>query len=116
MNNIAYTGSQKMLKPVNAFFVPEHSWEFAVRITNKNIYIYKYLADSYDLVDTIPNKNENSDIKISSNILKGNPFNWSYQAVAIKGGEVFDFIENKNKKEKMFNSLPLQIKMYNYIN
>ncbi len=116
MNNIAYTGSQKMLKPVNAFFIPEHSWEFAVRITQKNIYIYKHLADSYDLIETIPNENENSNIKVSSNILKGNPLNWSYQVVAIKGGEVFDFIENKNKKEKMFNSLPLQIKMYNYIN
>lgn len=116
MNNIAYTGSQKMLKPVNAFFVPEHSWEFAVRITQKNIYIYKHLADSYDLIDTIPNENENANITISSSILKGNPLNWSYQTVAIKGGEVFDFIENKNKKEKMFNSLPLQIKMYNYIN
>ena len=94
MNNIAYTGSQKMLKPVNAFFVPEHSWEFAVRITQKNIYIYKHLADSYDLIDTIPNENENANITISSSILKGNPLNWSYQTVAIKGGEVFDFIEN----------------------
>ena len=116
MNNIAYTGSQKMLKPVNAFFIPEHCWEFAVRITKENIYVYKYLANNIDLVDTIPNDYGNSNIKISATVLRGNPYNWNYQAVAIKSGEVADFIENKNKKEKMFKVLPLQINMYNYIN
>ena len=40
MNSIAYTGSQRMLKPLNAFVVPEHSWEFAIRVTQNNIYIY----------------------------------------------------------------------------
>jgi hypothetical protein len=48
--------------------------------------------------------------------LKGNPYNWSYQVVAIRDGEVVDFIESKEKKGKLFNVLPLQIKMYNYIN
>ena len=116
MNNIAYTGSQRMLKPLNAFFVPEHCWEFAVRITKTNVFIYKFLSDNAVLVETIPNEKENCDIKISTNILKGNPYNWNYQVVAVKNGEVFDFIENKNKKEIMFNSLPLQINMYKYIN
>ena len=116
MNNIAYTGSQKMLKPLNAFVVPEHSWEFAIRVTKNNIYIYKHLADNAELIETIPNENENGNIKISSNILKGNPYNWNYQVVAIKDGEVLDFIENKEKKEKKFKSLPLQINMYNYNN
>ncbi|MBR3628172.1 MAG: hypothetical protein IKN42_04940 [Elusimicrobia bacterium] len=115
MNNIAYTGSQKMLKPVNAFVVPEHSWEFAIRVTQKNIYIYKNLANNAELIENIPNESEKCDIKIFSNILKGNPYNWNYQVVAIKDGEVVDFIENKDKKEKMFKSLPLQINMYNYI-
>lgn len=116
MNNIAYTGSQKMLKPVNAFVIPEHSWEFAIRITKNNVYIYKYLADKSELIETMSNESENSNVKISSNILKGNPYNWSYQVVAIKDGEVIDFIEKKDKKEKIFKSLPLQIKMYNYNN
>ncbi len=116
MNNISYTGSQRMLKPLNAFVIPEHSWEFAIRITQKNIYVYKYLADKAELIETIPNENEDSNIKISSNILKGNPYNWNYQVVAVKDGEVLDFIENKDKKEKKFKSLPLQINMYNYIN
>ena len=116
MNNIAYTGSQKMLKPINAFVVPENSWEFAIRITQENIYIYKYLADKAELIETIPNENENTNIRVSSNILKGNPYNWNYQVVAVKDGKVLDFIENKDKKEKKFKSLPLQINMYNYIN
>ena len=116
MNNIAYTGSQKMLKPVNAFFVPEHSWEFAIRITQQNIYIYKYLSSGVELIETIKNEDESSYINVSSNILKGNPYNWSYQVVAIRDGEVVDFIESKEKKGKLFNVLPLQIKMYNYIN
>ena len=116
MNNIAYTGSQKMLKPVNAFVVPEHSWEFAIKITKENIYIYKYLADKAELIDSMPNENGNCDIQISSSILKGNPYNWNYQAVVVKDGEVLDFIEKKDKKDKMFKSLPLQISMYKYIN
>ena len=116
MNNIAYTGSQKMLKPINAFFIPEHSWEFAIRITQQNIYVYKFLSSGSELIETIKNEHGNSYVNISSNTLKGNPYNWSYQVVAIKDGEVVDFIENKEKKEKMFNALPLQIKMYNYIN
>lgn len=115
MNNIAYTGSQKMLKPVNAFVIPENSWEFAIRITKEKIYIYKHLADKAELIETMPNENEICDIKISSNILKGNPYNWNYQVVAVKDGEVLDFIEKKDKKDKMFKSLPLQIKMYKYI-
>lgn len=115
MNGIAYTGSQKMLKPVNSFFIPEHSWEYAIRITQQNIYVYKYLADSADLVETIPNENGSANIKISENVLRGNPYNWNYQVIAIKDGEVLDFIENKNKKDKMFKNFPLQIKMYNYM-
>ena len=115
MNNIAYTGSQKMIKPINAFFIPEHSWEFAIRITQKKIYIYKHLSDNSELIETIQNEKENSDVKIYSNILKGNPYNWSYQVVAIKDGKVLDFIENKENKAKLFDSLPLQIRMYNYI-
>ena len=114
MNGIAYTGSQKMLKPVNAFFIPEHSWEFAVRITKEKIYIYKCLANNVDLIETLPNESESADISIASTLLRGNPQNWSYQVVAIKGGEVVDFIGTKNKKSKMFKSGPLQISMYNY--
>lgn len=115
MNSIAYTGSQKMLNPIDAFFIPEHSWEYAIRITKENIYIYKYLADVADLVETIQNKNGNAEIKVSETILRGNPYNWNYQVVAIKDEQVVDFIENKNNKEKMFKNLPLQIKMYNYV-
>ncbi|MCR4662538.1 MAG: hypothetical protein K5622_01460, partial [Endomicrobiaceae bacterium] len=116
MNNIAYTGSQKMLNPVNAFFIPEHSWEYAVRITKNKIYVYKHLATTSDLIETKKNESEQLNIRVSANILKGNPYNWNYQVVAIKDGKVLDFIGSKSKKEKMFNSLPLQISMYNYIN
>lgn len=114
MNGIAYTGSQKMLKPVNAFFIPEHSWEFAVRITKEKVYVYKCLANNIDLIATLPNEYESSDVSIASTILRGNPYNWNYQVVAIKNGEVVDFIGTKSKKNKMFKSNPLQISMYNY--
>ena len=114
MNGISYTGSHQMLKPLNAFFVPENSWEFAIRITQDNIYVYKYSVDSMNLIDTIPNIQGTANIKISTNVLRGNPYNWNYQVIAIKGEEVLDFIETKDIKEKMFKTLPLQIKMYNY--
>ena len=113
MNGIAYTGSQKMLKPVNSFFIPENSWEFCIRITKEKIYVYKCLANNIDLIETLPNESESTDVSVASTILRGNPYNWNYQVVAIKGGEVVDFIGTKNKKNKLFKSVPLQISMYN---
>ena len=112
MNGMAYTGSQKMLKPINAFVVPEHSWEFAIRITRNNIYIYKHLADKAELIETMDNESGIADIKISANILKGNPYNWSYQVVVTKDGQVVDFIDKASNKTKLFKVVPLQIKMY----
>ena len=72
------------------------------------------MANNVDLIETLPNESESADISVSSTFLRGNPQNWSYQVVAIKGGEVVDFIGTKNKKSKMFKSGPLQISMYNY--
>ena len=74
------------------------------------------LSNNVDLIDTLSNDTGTTNIKISANILRGNPYNWNYQVVAIKDGEVSDFIENKNKKDKLFKLSPIQISMYNYIN
>jgi hypothetical protein len=114
MNGMAYTGSQKMLNPVNSFFVPENSWEFAIRITKGKIYIYKYLNANIDLVDEFENDEGYAVAKVSGNVLTGNPYNWNYQAVAIKDEKVVDFIENKREKGKKFKVSPLQINMYKY--
>ena len=62
MNEISYAGCKRMLQPLSSYFVPKHSWEYAIRITKENIYIYKF----------------------------------------------------KDKKEKIFKKLPLQLNMFKY--
>lgn len=114
MNEISYVGCSKMLQPLNSYFMPKYSWEYAIRITKENIYIYKFVAENIDLVKTIPNDKSKSNIKILSGILRGNPYNWNYQVVAVQNGLVADFIEDKDKKAKMFKNLPLQLNMFKY--
>lgn len=114
MNEISYAGCKRMLQPLSSYFVPKHSWEYAIRITKENIYIYKFVAEDIEVVKTIPNAGSKSNVKILSSILRGNPYNWNYQVVAIKDGLVKDFIEDKDKKEKIFKKLPLQLNMFKY--
>lgn len=114
MNEIAYTGYQRTLKPLTAFFVPENSWEYALRVTKTNIEVYKFVSDNVELVETFPFDNNNK-IEIPLSILRGNPYNWSYQVVVVKDNTIIDFIETENNKEKLSKSVPLQIKMFKYI-
>jgi len=114
MNGIAYTGCQKLLDPVNSYFVPEHSWEYVIRITKESIYIYKFISNNIDLIQNIQNDNSKTNVKVLSSIFRGDCYNWNYQVVAIKDGQVIDFIEDKDKKIKMFKSLPLQLNMFKY--
>lgn len=115
MNEIAYTGYQKTLKPLTAFFVPENSWEYAIRVTKTSAEIYKSVSDNAEIVETIPCENEYK-IEIPSNILRGNPYNWSYQVIAVKNNTIKDFIGTEINKEKLFKTVPLHIKMFKYIN
>jgi hypothetical protein len=66
------------------------------------------------LVDEFENDEGYAVAKVSGNVLTGNPYNWNYQAVAIKDEKVVDFIENKREKGKKFKVSPLQINMYKY--
>lgn len=114
MNGILNIGNPRMLNPLNSYFVPEHNWEYAIRITKDNIYIYKFVSENVDLIQTIPNDASKPSAKIPSNIFRGDPYNWNYQVVAVKNEQVIDFIEDKDKKTKIFKSLPLQLNMFKY--
>ena len=115
MNEMAYTGYQKTLKPLNAFFVPENSWEYALRVTKTKVEIYKSVADNVELTETFSVDSTNGKIEVPLNMLRGNPYNWSYQLVTVKDNEITDFIENETDKEKLFKTVPLQIKMFKYV-
>lgn len=114
MNGIAYTGSQNMLKGIEGFFVPENCWEYAVRISPSDVKIYRFAADAVTLIKTIGNNNS-SNIAIPSNILKGSVYNWSYQVVTAKNGEITDFLETEKNKTKILNTIPVQLQMFRYI-
>lgn len=115
MNALAYAGEQRGIKPLNVFMVPEHSWEYAIRVTPETVNVYKFVANRVELVKTFDTTSR-TRITLSSDILRGNPFNWSYQVVAVKDGEPVDFIETASNKEKLLKVSPLQINMFNYKN
>ncbi len=115
MNALAYAGEQRGIRPVNVFMQPEHGWEYAVRVTPENISVYKFMANAVELIKTFDTVSR-TKISIPSDILRGNPFNWYYQVVAVKDGEPVDFIETASNKEKLFKNSPLQIDMFNYKN
>lgn len=115
MNSVAYAGGQKGIKPLNLFFVPEHCWEYAIRVTPESISVYKFVSNNAELIKSFDN-NGKLRFSIPADILKGNPFNWSYQVAVVKDGETVDFIETTANKEKIFKSFPLQINMFGYKN
>jgi hypothetical protein len=110
MNGIIDTGEHKLLKPLDGFVVSENSWEYAIRVREKNIEIYKYLIDSPSLVRKLV-KAENK-VRIPRSVLRGNPFNWSYQVVVVKDDAVVDFLANNKEREKFLNTTPLQLKLF----
>ncbi len=115
MNALAYAGEQKGIRPVNVFMKPEHGWEYAVRISADKISVYKFIANSVELIKTFDTESR-TRISIPADILRGNPLNWYYQVVAVKDGEPVDFIETSANKEKLFKISPLQVDMFNYKN
>ncbi len=115
MNVLAYAGEQKCIKPLNVFMVPEHSWEYAIRVSPETTSVYKFVANRVELIKTFDTVSR-TKISIPSDILRGNPFNWYYQVVAVKDGEPVDFIGTASDKEKLFRVSPLQIDMFNYKN
>ncbi len=113
MNGIAYTGSQNMLKNINGFFVPDNGWEYAIRMTDSEISIYRFSVDGQTLIKTT--YYNGVTVSISSDILRGNPFNWSYQVIAVKNGMPLDFLEESSNKTKLFKISPLQLKMFKHM-
>ena len=90
--------------------VSENAWEYAIRIRNKNIYVYKFFIDSPALVKKLI-KAENK-IRIPRSILRGNPFNWAYQVVVVEDDKVVDCLANDKERVKFLNSNPLQLPLF----
>lgn len=110
MNGIIDTGEHKLLKPLDGFVSTENCWEYAIRVRGKNIDIYKYLMDSPAVVRKLT-KPENK-VRVPRSVLRGNPFNWSYQVVVVKDDLIVDFLANTKEREKFLNSKPLQLKLF----
>lgn len=110
MNGIADTGCNKTLKGMEGFFASENYWEYAIRISNNKVSIYRFYVDSLTLVKNISKTLDK--ISIPSDILRGNPYNWSYQAVATKENKIVDLLADDREKERIINTYPLQLQMY----
>lgn len=112
MNNISYAGNQKLLQNLG-FFVPENCWEYVIEINDKNFTIYRFIVDKTNKVAELEKESQNT-IEVPITIFRGNPYNWNYQVVAVKDNNIADFLEtSKIKKEKVFKSKPLLLRMMN---
>lgn len=110
MNGIIDTGDHKMLKPLEGFFVSENAWEYAIRVKEKVVYVYKFIIDSPAPVRKLM-RTENK-IRIPKSVLRGNPYNWSYQVVVVNDNKVTGFLANDKEREKFLNTTPLQLKLF----
>jgi len=110
MNGIIDTGEHKLLKPLDGFVSPENCWEYAIKVRGKSIEVYKYLIDSPSVVRKLT-KPENK-VRIPRSVLRGNPFNWSYQVVVVKDDLIVDFLANSKEREQFLNTKPLQLKLF----
>ncbi|GAB1402407.1 hypothetical protein MASR1M68_13180 [Elusimicrobiota bacterium] len=110
MNGIADTGCNKTLKGIDGFFTSENYWEYAIRISNNKVSIYRFYVDSLTLVKNISKTLDK--ISVPNDILRGNPYNWSYQAVATKENKIVDLLADDREKERIINTHPLQLQMY----
>jgi len=110
MNGISDTGCNKTLKGIEVFFASENYWEYAIRISNNKVSIYRFYVDSLTLVKNISKTLDK--ISVPNDILRGNPYNWSYQVVATKENKIVDLLADDREKEKIMNTYPLQLQMY----
>ncbi|MDD5020646.1 MAG: hypothetical protein PHR82_00740 [Endomicrobiaceae bacterium] len=110
MNGIPDAGCNVMLKGAEGFFMSENYWEYAIRISNNKVSGYRFYVDSLTLVKNI-SKTGNT-ISIPNDILRGNPYNWSYQVVATKENKIVDLLADDKEKERIINTHPLQLQMF----
>lgn len=112
MNRIPDAGCNAMLKGPEGFFESENYWEYAIRISNNKVSVYRFYVDSLTLVKNI-SKTFNT-ISIPNDILRGNPYNWSYQVVVTKENKIIDLLADDKDKERIINTHPLQLQMFKY--
>ncbi len=109
MNGLPDAGCGVMLKGVDGFFAQNNYWEYAVRLTKEKAVVYRFYVDDLTVVKNIV-KNGNT-VSIPSDVLRGNPYNWGYQAVALKDNKVIDFLAAEKEKGQIKNTQPLQLQM-----
>lgn len=109
MNGLPDAGCGVMLKGVNVFFAQNNYWEYAVRLTKEKAVVYRFYVDDLKVVKNIV-KNGNT-VSIPLDVLRGNPYNWGYQTVALKDNKVIDFLAAEKEKGQIKNTQPLQLQM-----
>ncbi|MFC1500863.1 hypothetical protein ACFL58_00210 [Elusimicrobiota bacterium] len=94
MNNKRGAGLVRLLPGKDAFLDPKNAWEYAIRIKDDSAELYKasrfnpVLVKAFDI-------SEGNKVLIPKSILRGNPLNWGYQAVALH--EVEKVVEMEKK-------------------
>ncbi|MDR3243251.1 MAG: hypothetical protein LBT79_00720 [Elusimicrobiota bacterium] len=112
MNNIEGLGSTVMLKGIKGFLDSNNGWEYAVRMYKDRALLYRDSPDGSVLLGEFPVRNNSVNI---NRFIRGNPRNWSVQAVAVNSSsgdnEVIDFLGKSNRRAKkdILTSAPLEI-------
>lgn len=109
MNGLEDAGCGIMLKETEGFFAPNNYWEYSLRIIKDKASVYRFYIDDLTVVKNIFKKG--TTVSVPAEVLKGNPYNWSYQVVASKENKIVDFLADEKLKEQIKNTRPFQIEM-----
>ncbi|MFH1369418.1 MAG: hypothetical protein ABII64_09870 [Elusimicrobiota bacterium] len=115
MNNKRNAGFTKMLQGLEAYLKPQDAWEFAVRVENGEVKLYR----SGRLTPALAKKEkllQNYRIVIPRSLLRGDPFKWRYQVILAAKKDpllpmsIEDFLCPENLRyERLLERIPVEL-------
>lgn len=114
LNNQEGAGITRLLPGSDALMETNDAWEFALRFENGQVSLYRSGRFEPTLVRTFAAADPYEAV-IPRQVLRGNPVQWGYQAVALKkngtgGLKIYDFISQEYAaRKKILDQIPVQL-------
>jgi hypothetical protein len=115
LNNIRGAGLTRFLPAIDAYMKPNDAWEFALRMDDSDLYLYR----SGQITPSIVKKErlqKRYQAEIPRTLLRGDPLKWGYQAVLYsrKGQAspliIEDYLCSENaRREKLIKRNPVEL-------
>jgi hypothetical protein len=101
VNNLFGVGSCNGIDKLKIYFNQDFAWEYCLRFYKQKAVLYRYINGKIISNDIL--SFENMSVLISKKYIKGNPQNWSFQAVSVfdnNGKNIVKDILNQEMKPK----------------